>query len=132
MSRKPLPLVLMIAAVLGLVVFVIYLLIRPTPGIVHTLVIHAVDSQTQKPVPLLIDGPIYATADPWQRQVTRISRDTIQIRWVERTTPAKNLLSSPGYYPILLELEGRRWRREITYTLWRDTRPPPPAPTIQT
>jgi hypothetical protein len=131
MSRKPLALLLVIAAALGLIAFVVYLLIRPTPGVVHSLLIHAIDGQTQKPVPLIIDGPVYATADPWQRQVTRISQDTIQIKWMERTSPAKNLLYSPGYYPILLKLEGRQWRNEITYRMWRDTRPSPPAPATQ-
>jgi hypothetical protein len=91
MTRR-LAILLMIAAGLGLGVFVFHLLTRPTPGAVRTLVIHAVDGQTLQPVPLLIGGPLYATADPWQRQVTRISRDTIQIRWVERATPKHALL----------------------------------------
>jgi hypothetical protein len=80
------------------------------------MIIGIADASSNAPIPLILDGPNYAGADPWQRKVTRIARDKIQIQWVERDAPAWIRLNSPGYQSVGVEL-GYRQRAQITIGL---------------
>jgi len=120
LTRSTLRFFLPVAAVILLVLLGIYF--YDATGTPHTTVFSFFDARTNAPIPITVMITPLKGPDPWQKKITAIKPNVMQVQWVQQKTPGTIIIASPGYQGIGINL-GRAYPAKMSIGLW----PTPPA-----
>src|SRR6266568_6548109 len=110
MTRATLRVLVLLAAVILLVTLGIYFY-DPT-GTPRTAVFSFFDARTNAPIPITVMTTPLKRTDPWQKKITAIKPNVMQVQWVQQKTPGAIIIASSGYQGIGINL-GRAYPAQL-------------------